>query len=79
MEAGEIARGLSERGKRCISYYAMADVSPRDPVKIKHESNIGWSTGTIEWALRNGFIEVGPKGWHVLTDLGRAVAALLEK
>lgn len=63
---------VSKRIRLALEYYSLEDVSPRDPRKLRHPSNRGWSSKTIDEALDAGLLTCGKDGWHVLTDAGRA-------
>jgi hypothetical protein len=61
----------SPRVLKALEYYSLENISPRDPVKINHPSNAGWTEKTIDEALDAGLITCGKDGWHVLTDAGK--------
>lgn len=67
-----MGKPISPRMRKALEYYSLESVSPRDPVKIYHPSNTGWTSKTIDEALDAGLITCGKDGWHVLTDAGRS-------
>jgi len=76
--AREVALALNERQRKAMRYYAMEYVSPKSDEKIRHPSNEGWSSKTIDDLLDLDLLIVGPGGWHIFSDFGRLVAHSLQ-
>lgn len=79
MQAADVARSLRKPERIAMGYYALENISPKARAKIDHPSNRGWSSRTIDSLLDKGLLRVGDGGWHVFTDLGRAVHAHVSK
>lgn len=59
---------LTERRRKLLQYY---ELHRDDPNRIVPE-DVPISSSMINWLLDQSLICVGPKGWHIASDLGRA-------
>ena len=58
---------LTKPMRLCLSYYGENE---HNPVRIDRKG--GWTMKQADRALDNGWLTVGPGGWHILTPAGRA-------
>lgn len=59
---------LTKPLRLCLEYYRDNEHNPN---RVSYEP-CGWTIRSADAALDNGWLTVGPGGWHVLTDAGRA-------
>lgn len=65
---------LTKPMRLCLTYYGENETNPNRVIKIG-----GWTIRQTDIALDNDWLKVGPGGWHILTDAGRAALASQEK
>ena len=63
--AGDVK--LTKAMRLCLSYYGENEHNP-----VREDRKGGWSMLQADRALDRGWLTVGPGGWHILTDAGRA-------
>lgn len=65
---------LTPRMVECLTYYRDNEQNPDRVIR----GNSGWTTRQLNTALDRDWLKVGPGGWHVPTDAGRAALAAAE-